>query len=451
LIPPLKDLFQTLPTSGDAQVAEDYPLQAVPLTARQPIWSLAPLLMGFTLTSTTLLAGGIVSPAFRFWPDLVVLILVSNLLLGTYCAGLAYIAYRSGLTTVLMARFSFGDLGSRWVDFLLGFTQIGGYAVTTAFAAQALTQAIGVTGTGHPPWHEGLIVFLTYTFCLTAYIGYRAMDWLSRVAVPSMLVLIVLCLGLGLHQVGGLPALQAIHQSRPTLPLGEAITVVVATFISGGTQATNWSRFADSGRNAVVSTLLAFTGINGLLVFVGAFFTLVYGSQDVVGAMAGQGFWLAGLILLILNVWTTQDNTIYAFSIAGANLFRTSKRHLLVLGGATVSLILVELGVYENLMPYLLLLGTFIPPIGGVIMADFWVRHQGKFPDLDQSLPAFNWAGIIAYSAAAGLAYESTQLNWGIAPINGVWAAAIFYVLLLKALPQLLNSGATISDTLDQK
>lgn len=61
-------------------VSEDYPLSAVPQAARKSIWSLAPLLMGFTLYSGTLFAGGRVGPAFRFWPDLVILIVVGNLI-----------------------------------------------------------------------------------------------------------------------------------------------------------------------------------------------------------------------------------------------------------------------------------------------------------------------------------------------------------------------------------
>lgn len=33
-------------TVDRSQASEDYPLSAVPLNARKPIWSLAPLLMG---------------------------------------------------------------------------------------------------------------------------------------------------------------------------------------------------------------------------------------------------------------------------------------------------------------------------------------------------------------------------------------------------------------------
>ena len=426
----------TASTEALSQASEDYPLTAVPLSARKPLRSLAPLLMGFTLTSTTLLAGGAIAPSFHFWPDLTIIIVLSNLMLGLYCAALGYIAYRSGLTTVLMARFSFGNWGSRWVDFLLGFTQISGYAVTTAFAVQALHQLISWPTN----WDRWVMVVFTYGFCMTAYVGYTAMDWLSRLAVPAMLGVIGVSLTLAAQDLGGWSTLQTIEPPELTqihaLRLDQAVTVVIATFISGGAQATNWSRFANSGRTAIVSTLLGFFGVNGLLVFTGALCWVVYGSEDIVGAMVQQGIVWAGLGLLILNVWTTQDNTIYAFSVAGANLFRTPHRHLFVLTGATVALGLAWAGIYENLTPYLLILGTVIPPVGGIIMADFWLRHRGQFPQLETQQPNFNWAGILAYGIASGLTLVSTQNSIGVAPVNGVVIAALLYWVLIRVLPE---------------
>lgn len=417
--------------AGDA--SEDYPLSAVPLSARKPFWSLALLLMGFALTSTTLFAGGALGPSFGFG-QLITIILIGNAILGAYCAALGYIACKSGLTTVLMSRFSFGNVGSRWVDFVLGFTQIGWYAFTTAVVVQVLLELLGAPTGG---WLYGLLVFFfNYVFCATAYIGYQAMDWLSRLAVPAMLVLVAVSLGLAFGDYG------SASMPVPTgeLSMGAALAVVIGTFISGGTQATNWSRFADSGKSAVVATLSAFALVNGLLVFAGAFCTLVYGSEDLIKAMASQGILAAGVVLLILNVWTTQDNTIYAFSVAGANMFRTHKRHAFVLGGATFALVLTLSGIYDLLPNYLILLGTFIPPIGGIIMVDFWLRHGGRFPHLATPLPAFNWAGVIAYVLGSAVAYFSAGANLGIGPVNGIIAAAVLYGVLFRLLPQPIRS-----------
>ena len=418
--------LSTEPKAIETSVAEDYPLSPVPKTARKPFWSLCLLLMGFSLTSTTLFAGGALGPAFSF-PQLILVIVLGNLILGSYCAALGYIASQSGLTTVLMARFSFGDVGSRWVDFIMGFTQIGWYAFTTAVVVQVLLELLGIPNQGF--LYGVLVLFFNYAFCATAYIGYRAIDWLSRLAVPAMLILVAISLALAIRDFDG-----TLPEPTGGMPMGAALAVVIGTFISGGTQATNWSRFADSGKSAVVSTLSAFMVVNGLLVFAGAFCTLIYGSEDLIKAMATQGILAGGVILLILNVWTTQDNTIYAFSVAGANMFRTHKRHAFVLGGATLALVFTLSGIYELLPQYLIFLGTVIPPVGGIIMVDFWLRHGGRFPKLSSRLPAFNWAGIIAYLAGSLVAYGTGSLSIGIGPVNGIVTAAVVYGLFCRLL-----------------
>lgn len=411
--------LSTDPNILDSSVAEDYPLSAVPKTGRKPFWSLCLLLMGFALTSTTLFAGGALGPAFSI-PQLMAVILIGNLILGSYCAALGYIASQSGLTTVLMARFSFGDVGSRWVDFIMGFTQIGWYAFTTAIVVQILLELLGVPSEGF--LYVALVLFFNYAFCATAYIGYRAIDWLSRLAVPAMLVLVAISLVLAFRDFNG-----TLPEPTGEMTMGAALAVVIGTFISGGTQSTNWSRFAASGKSAVISTLSAFMVVNGILVFAGAFCTLVYGSEDLIKALATQGILAGGVILLILNVWTTQDNTIYAFSVAGANMFRTHKRHAFVLGGATLALVLTLSGIYELLPSYLIFLGTVIPPVGGIIMVDFWLRHGGRFPKLTSRLPAFNWAGVIAYVIGSVVAYVTGNAGMGIGPVNGIVTAAVIY------------------------
>ncbi|MGB3616104.1 MAG: cytosine permease, partial [Elainellaceae cyanobacterium] len=271
--------------------SEDFPLQPVPLSARRSFWSLAPILVGFTLYSGTLFAGGLVGPSFRFFPDLLVVILLGNLILGLYAAALGYIAGKTGLTTVLMSRVSFGNVGSRWVDFILGFTQVGWYAWGSALMAQLLNSLAGVPES----WNWLIILFFTYFFCSTAYIGYRAMDWLSRIAVPAMVILMLWSLAIATGDVGGLAGLQTTELGDP-LPLGAAITIIVGTFISGGTQSTNWSRFAPSGRTGFWATLLAFFVGNGFLIFSGAYCAQVYGEPDIVKVMAQQGLLLGGLI-----------------------------------------------------------------------------------------------------------------------------------------------------------
>lgn len=401
----------------------DYPLSEVPAGARKGLVSTSLVLLGFTFFTATMWAGGSLGAAFSF-SELLLVILIGNLLLGSYAAALGYIACKSGLNSVLMGRFCFGEKGSKLSDFVLGFTQIGWYAWGTATIAIVLVKTTGLPEALEIP----LMVFFGFAFCATAMIGYKGLDWLSRFAVPAMMLFILISLYKGWVDVGGWGSLTG-ESGNGSMSFAAAITVIIGTFVSGGTQATNWSRFAASPKIAVLATLAAFFVGNGLMVFTGALGALIYQQADIVDVMLAQGFVVLAVLMLFLNIWTTQDNTIYNFAVAGCNLLRTDRRRLVTVGGAAIGTVLAVGGMYNMLIPFLILLGTFIPPIGGVIMADFWLRHKGEYPLLSSvSLPDFNWLGLAAYAVGSAAAYFSPVLP----PVVGVLAAALCYGVLLK-------------------
>ena len=135
------------PATLDGPVDPDYPIDPVPAHARKSLFSLAIVLLGFTFFTPTMLAGAQIGAAFRFGPLLAVLVL-GSVVLGVYVAVLGAIGARTGLTTVLMARYSFGDKGSKLVSLLLGGTQVGWYGVTVAVLAQLTAQALGWESSG---------------------------------------------------------------------------------------------------------------------------------------------------------------------------------------------------------------------------------------------------------------------------------------------------------------
>lgn len=407
---------------------EDFPLSEVPMESRKSLWSTSVVLLGFTFFTATMWGGGSLGVAFPFW-DLIGIVALGNLLLGAYVAILGLIAFRTGLNSVLLARFSFGDWGSKWPDFALGFTQVGWYAWGTATIALVFTQLLELP----QGWTIPLMILFGFAFSWTAYVGYRGLEKLSIVSVPLMTILIIWSFVIASGDAGGLAGLTAIEPSSQ-MTLGAAITIVFGTFVSGGTQATNWTRFARTGKIAVLASLFAFFIGNGLMVFAGAYGAIVYQEPDIVNVLTFQGLLLAGILMLFLNIWTTQDNTVYNFSVAGCNLIRSENRKLLTVIGAAIGTILAIFGFYDWLVPYLVLLGTFIPPIGGVIMADFFFKNRGRYPKLAEvKLKKLNYAGLFAYVAASVIAYFSP----GIPPINGIISAAIIYVLadlVLKAI-----------------
>ena len=401
----------------------DFPLSEAPRSARKGLLSISMVLFSFTFFTGTMFAGGKLGMAFNF-VDMLWIAAIGNTLLALYAAALALIASRSGLNTVLMGRFCFGEAGSRLSDFLLGFAELGWYAWGTATVAIVLVKMLGLAEGFTLP----LMVFFGMGFSITAIIGYKGLDVLSRVSVPLMFVLLIVSMYIATQHVGGFSGLAAVIPQQ-TMTVSAAITMVFGTFASGATQATNGTRLSRSGRIAVTASVVSFLLGNGLMIVAGAWCAMVYQQADIVEVMMLQGLSFAAVIMLCLNLWTIQGPTIYNVAAATCHLVRSERRRTMTLLAAAVGVLLAMGGMYEMLIPFLVLLGSVIPPIGGVIMADFWFRHRGKYPALASvQLPRYNLAGLTAYAVGALLAYLSP---W-IAPLVGIGASAIVYIVLLK-------------------
>ncbi|MCU4396967.1 MULTISPECIES: cytosine permease [Acinetobacter] len=405
---------------------EESPLTETPQANRKGLFPIAMVLFSFTFFTGTMFAGGKIGVAFNF-VDLLWITAIGNLLLALYAASLGLISARSGLNTVLMGRFCFGNLGSKLSDFLLGFAELGWYAWGTATLAISLVKIVGMPES----WVIPLMVLFGLLFSVTALVGFKGLEYLSRVSIPLMFILLITSIVLATKEIGGWTGLTAVKPTE-AMTFSTAVTIVFGTFASGATQITNWTRMSKNGKIAVWACLISFVIGNGLMVLAGAWMAIVYQQADIVEVLVLQGLSVAAVIMLCMNLWTIQGPTIYNVSAAACHLVRSERRKTMTILAAIVGIVLAVAGMYELLLPFLLLLGAIIPPVGGVIMADYWVRYKGQYPLLnDVELPNFNWNGLIAYSIGAIVAYNSP---W-IAPIVGIVVASVCYVVLIRLFP----------------
>jgi cytosine permease len=404
---------------GAASVDPDYPLQPVPTSERRSFTSVLVVLLGFTFFTPTMFAGAEIGAEFSF-SDLMGVILVGSLILGAYVGAVAVIGARTGLTSVLLSRYTLGRTGAKWADLILGGTQVGWYAVTVGFFAVVTAAAFGLGDIGL----AALIIGGSIVMGATAYYGYRGMELLSAVSVPLMTIL---CFWVLFRAIGDAPAVGGFSSfaTSGALSWGAGITIVVGTFASGGTQVANWSRFARSGRDAAIAGLMAFFLANGLMLGFGAVGGLVYRTPDFSDVLIAQGLIFWGVLLLLLNYWTTGDNTAYAFGVAGAEFFNRPTKKPFIIWGVVIATVLALMGFYGSLGTYLTLLGVFIPPLGGAIIGDHLFVWRGReLPDME-ALPSLRWSCISAYLIGTAAAYLSSRTGLGIPPLNGILVAVL--------------------------
>ncbi|GAA1911834.1 cytosine permease [Nocardioides hwasunensis] len=406
-------------TTGAEVVDPDYPVTPVPLHARKSFLSLAVVLLGFTVFTPTMLAGAQLGAAFTL-SELLQVILLGSLVLGVYVAALGWIGARTGLTTVVMSRYVLGQRGAKLASILLGGTQIGWYGVVIGTIGDLTAQALEWESY---PARATVMVLASVLMCLTACYGYRGMFWVSAISTPLILILAFWVLVRSLDEVGGWSGLADVAPST-TLTWSVAITTVVGTFVSAGTQAPNWTRFARTGRQAVAACAIGFLIGNGLMIFFGATGAMTFGEGDFVLVLYNLGLVGWGLFLLFGNLWKSNADTAYAFGVAGAELFEKPSKLPFVIGGSVIGTVLALVGVQNHLVDYLVLLGVFVPPLGGVIIGDFLARWRAGMPE-GQQLAPFHWVNLGVYAFASALAWLANETGFFIPPVIGVLVALV--------------------------
>ncbi|MDR9381665.1 MAG: cytosine permease [Natronomonas sp.] len=431
---------------GDESLPDpDYPLDHVPRDERKGLVSLSAVLLGFVFFAGTMWAGAEVSAAMGFGAMLSALA-VGYVILGVYVALLCAIAAKAGLTTVLLARYSFGRFGAKWADLLLGGTQVGWFGVTIPLVAIPTAKYLGLESAA---MGSALILIWGLLHMSTAYFGYDGMEKLSYVAVPFLIVVGLLSIVIAIGEGGGLEGLLA-QTGGGEMTFGLAVTIVVGTFISAGTQASNWARFAINSRVAFWAGLIAFLAGNSFLFLSGAVGGAVYDvtpQGDLYEVLVAQGLATVGLIALILNIWTTNDNAAYAFSVAGTEAFEVDRKRPFVIVGCLIGIGLALAGAEGLLIPWLGLLGQYIPPLGAVVIADFLLCWRLSVPRMeDVQFTGVRWTGVLAYvvGCVAAILTAGSVLPGvgapavlpGMAALNGMIAAAVVHVVGYYALEE---------------
>jgi len=442
-----KPLWQRFVFGNQELPDPDYPIDHVPARERKGLTSISLVLLGFVFFVGTMWAGASVGGSMGF-RSMLVAMTVGYVILGVYVAILCGIAAKVGLTTVLLARYSFGRLGAKFADLMLGGTQVGWFGVTVALVAIPTASFLDVSA---PIFTSGFVLLWGILFLATAYFGYEGMEKLSFVAVPVLFIVGVLSMFLALQDVGGFGSL--LDQSGSgEIGFAAAVTIVVGTFISGGTQAPNWARFAESSRIGFWAGLIAFLIGNGFLFFTGAVGGSVYDvtpAGDLYEVLAAQGLAAIGLIALILNTWTTADNGAYSFGLAGSEAFEFDRKRPFILAGGAVGIAIALIGADSLLVPWLSTLGQYIPPLGGIIIADFlfcWRMNVPKMSDIE--FTGVRWTAIIAYVAGSVVAILTAgQAIPGVAApqiipgpagaaLNGLVAALIVHTIVYYILEE---------------
>ncbi len=397
---------------------EDYALAAVPAAARKGFWSMFVVMMGFTFFSASMSVGAKLGNGLDLGGFLWAVV-IGGVILGAYTGGLAYVGCDTGLTLDLLARRSFGTAGSKLASVLIAFTQIGWFGVGVAMFAIPAAELLHI--------HPVLLVVLA-GLCMTAsaYFGIKALTVVSAISVPLIAVLGVYSMVRSAADGGGL--VRIFSQSAGSLTLLSGVELVIGSFVSGGTATPNFVRFAKSNAVAVSTTAIAFFLGNSLMFAFGAVGGAFTGKDDIFYVMIAQGLAIPALIVLGANIWTTNNNALYTGGLGLTNITGLRQKPMTLVSGLVGTALAIWL--YNNFVGWLNFLNATLPPVGIVVMLDYFL-HRTAYRAQEPPRRRVHWGAVAGVAAGAAVGNFVTA---GIASINAMLAAAVCYLLGEKLL-----------------
>ena len=394
------------------KVDADYSLEAVPESARKGFWNMFFVMLGFTFFSASMSVGAKLGNGLDL-SGFIWACIIGGVILSAYCGVLAFIGASTGLNMDLLCRRAFGTKGSYLSSFLLGFTQIGWFGVGVAMFSIPAAELLGVN-----EWVLTIIAGLLMT--ATAATGMKALEIVSYISVPLIVILGVYSMITAGVQGGGLNAI--FNQSAGKISIFTGVGYVIGSFISGGTATPNFIRFAKNRKIAVWTTVIAFFLGNTLMFCFGAIGGAFTGKDDIFYVMIAQGLAIPALIVLGANIWTTNNNALYTGGLGLANITGKPMKYLTWAAGIIGTALAIWL--YWNFVSWLSILNCALPPIGMIVILDYFKNRNTYEGKHDEAV--VNWFNVLGIVAAAAVA---NFLHWGIAAVNAMVVSAIFFFI----------------------
>ena len=402
----------------------DYTTGKVASTGRKSNLSMFMIMLGFTFFSASMWAGQTLAGGLDFWGFCAALLL-GGAILGAYTGSLGYIGAESGLTLDMLAQRSFGKKGSWLPSAMISFTQIGWFGVGLAMFAIPVAKEImhlDVTPDSMPWQGYALVVVAGILMTSTAYFGIKSLTLISYIAVPLVAILGTVAMIMAVNR-GDAGLVEQFSRGVKDMSVIAGAGLVIGSFVSGGTATPNFTRFAKNGKVGLWVTVVAFFLGNSLMFFFGAVSSIYVGGNDIFEVMLNLNLFYIAILVLGLNIWTTNDNALYSGGLGLSNILGLSKKTMVLISGILGTVAAVWL--YWNFCGWLNVLNCTLPPVGIILVLSYFMNRKAYLND-EMKIVQVNWWAVIGVVLGAVVA---NLVKWGIPSINGMVTAAIIFLI----------------------
>lgn len=418
----------SMTSKKNSKAAEVTALQAIPKEERKDWISLAFVQAGICVCVPAFLLGALLAEAMPIWPAIIsgslgyLIVVIGMIATGMMGCDL-------GLASCTCCEAGFGKKGARFiVSTIFAVNMIGWFGIQNGVCGEAFTNAVlAMTGFEIPVVVSNTVWGVV--MLLTAVFGVHALEKLDKISIP--LLMIIMCYGTYLafkiYGTGGLNSSDTVQ----TISFMSGVALSFNFTAVGTITVADYTRFQRSRKDTVKSVFYGLFPMGVITLVMGILLTKISGEYDISMVLINVGLPLLGIIALVISTWTTNSTNAYS---AGLNIvmalnLNDKKRREATLISGIIGIILCDVGILGHIEGVLSLLSYVVCPIGGVILADYWVVGKGKAKNFNP-IDGVNWAGVIAWAIGAIIAYFVIKVEFA-----GIIAGFIVYLILERFMP----------------
>ena len=345
--------------------SEDFPTEPIPQNRRKPWYSIAMVWTGIYISIAAILDGLAVISGLSFKNSVVVLIM-SFITFLALTALQGSIGTDTGLSTYMIAKQSFGRRGSHVVSLISLIVNVGWFAINV----RALSESV------HAIWFgniQVMCIIFGVLMIITATVGYKGIEALS---MPTVIYTFGFMMFNAIRVImhDGTDFLELMDRA----PIGEPvhmsviISVLVGAMAAGAVNAPDVMRFSKKKSDNFRGLYLIGLPLAICQPICAIILALHVQSGEFATVMVEIGG-VAGLLMVVLGAWTSNDNALYSASLAFTEMFPKLKRWAVAITLGLIASVVaafINIGLYSNIM---LAFGCFIVPVLGIMISDYFV------------------------------------------------------------------------------
>ncbi|MBD2898509.1 Cytosine permease [Actinomadura sp. RB99] len=413
---------------------DDYALSRVPRSRRYGFGSMLMQWLAQSGSLSQFVLGATLGVGMRFW-DAFWAFTLGAVILEVVIFAIGAAGQREGLSMTMLTRFAgFGRNGSALVSLVIGISLVGWFGVQNGIFGSSMSRLAG-----GPPWLWCVVAGIVLT--LLVMYGFTIMIWVARIAVPLFFGLVAWSVGTELSH----HSLSELVNAAPTgahISIPAAATIIAGGYMTGAITAPDMTRYNRRPWHVLLQSSCSMILSEYVVGMTGVMLGHAAGSSDVTDIVLSTSG-VAGLIIVVLATMKINDWNLYGSSLGVVNFAGTVFGKRLHRGAVTVVIgvagtVLSAVGFLDHFKDFLSLLGVAIPPIGGIIVAEYWIarrrrgvldatRPAGRLPD---RVPTWIPGSLAVWLAAFCV---GEFVDWGIPALNSLITAMVLYVALAFA------------------